>query len=87
VVPVSRTRNNGKPVFENVSRDLLYVDICVAWDGATCTQVKQTPLFGLDQYDYLWSYDNTGARVAQLRFYEVETDSGFTSGDLVCDAS
>ncbi len=90
VVEVSRTRGNGKPVFDNVSRDLLYVDICTNWDltdpsNPVCLQVKQTPLFGLSAYDYLWDYDNNGARVAQLRFYEIETDSGFTSGDLVCD--
>lgn len=87
VVAVSETRGNGKPVFDNVSRDLLYVDICMNWDETTgeCTQVKQTPLFGLDAYEYLWDYNNDGARVAQLRFYEVPTPSGFTSENLVCD--
>jgi len=85
VVAVSKTRGSGKPVFDNVSRDLLYVDICTQWDEDVCTRVKQTPLFGLDAYEYLWDYNNDGARVAQLRFYEVPTDSGFTSDDLVCD--
>lgn len=79
VVAVSRTRGNGKPVFENVSKDLLYVDICTDWEndivGGTCLQMQQTPLFGDSNYDYLWDYENNGARLAQLRFYEVETDT------------
>ena len=84
VVEVTRTRNSGKSVFDNVSKDLLYVDICTEWDGTTCLTVKQTPLFGLDAYDYLWDYDNNGARVAQLRFYEIATNTNYDN-NLICD--
>jgi hypothetical protein len=60
-----------------VSKDLLYVDICTSWSGAvgtsTCEASHRTPLFGDDNYEYSWDYDNRGARVAQLRFYEIET--------------
>lgn len=87
VVAVTRTRNNSKPVFENVSKDLLYVDVCTAWTagvGSTCTTSHQTPLFGDSNYMYAWDYDNTGARVAQLRFYEVPTDTGWSPSGNQC---
>jgi hypothetical protein len=31
-------------------------------------------LFGDDLQDYYWQYDNSGLKVAQLRFYEVTTN-------------
>jgi len=39
-----------------------------------CTNVVQSALFS-DDISYLWSYDNEGLKVAQLRFYEVPTDT------------
>jgi len=79
VSQITITRNaGGPPKFENVSRDLLYVDYCVAWDLVTgeCTDVDQVPLFGEDA-EYFWDYDNFGLKLAQLRFYEVPTDTGW----------
>jgi hypothetical protein len=76
----------GAPKFTNVSKDLLYVDYCTAWDAGpdtipgtaddVCTSVTQTPLFSND-VSYYWSYDNQGLKLAQLRFYEIPTITGF----------
>jgi hypothetical protein len=77
VEPITITRSKGKQTFTNVSKDLLYVDYCAAWDGTTCTTVRQIPLFSED-VEYFWDYDNNGLKVAQLRFYEVPTVTGWT---------
>jgi hypothetical protein len=74
-------RTQGKSTFTNVSKDLLYVDYCLAWDltdplNPVCTSVTQVPLFGQDA-EYFWNYDNNGLKVAQLRFYEVPTAVSF----------
>lgn len=56
-------RDSGQSKFTNVSKDLLYVT-------ATIGGRQQTvPLFDTGLEDYFWQYDNTGLRVAQLRFY------------------
>ena len=84
-------RSKGKPTFENVSKDLLYVDYCAAWDAGAdliigtdddvCTDVDQVPLFGVEAEEFFWDYDNSGLKVAQLRFYEVPTETPWTSND------
>jgi hypothetical protein len=79
-VTVERTKR-GVEKFVNVSQDLLYVDACVEWDTYTgeCLRTDQLPLFSdangntYDDEQYFWQYDNQGLRVAQLRFYDVET--------------
>jgi hypothetical protein len=84
VAPITIERTKGGAAkFVNVSKDLLYVDYCTAWDpGAdlvpgtsddVCTNVDQIALFSNDLISYLWSYDNEGLKLAQLRFYEVPT--------------
>jgi hypothetical protein len=74
VNPIELSRNKGKSTFENVSKDLLYVDYCTLWNlDGTCATVSQISLFSDDSLGYLWSYDNNGLKVAQLRFYEVPT--------------
>jgi len=85
-ITLQRTKS-GVAKFTNVSKDLLYVDYCTAWDAGldgilgtsddVCTSVDQVPLFGDDLLSYFWSYDNQGLRLAQLRFYEVPTDTPF----------
>jgi len=79
VNPITIERTKGKQRFVNVSRDLLYVDYCTAFDATTgaCTSVTQVPLFGVETAQYFWDYDNTGLKLAQLRFYEVPTVTGF----------
>jgi hypothetical protein len=74
VNPITIERTKGKQQFTNVSKDLLYIDYCAAWDAdGVCTDVNQEPLFGNDLLSYLWSYDNEGLKLAQLRFYEIPT--------------
>jgi hypothetical protein len=60
--------NGGK--FENVSRELLYIY------GDFGDGLKKYPLFGDPTYMYYWDYENEGLRLAQLRFYEIPTDTG-----------
>ena len=86
VEPITIERTKGRVAkFENVSKDLLYIDYCTAWDlgldgvlgteDDVCTSVAQAPLFSGDLLSYYWSYDNQGLKLAQLRFYEVATDT------------
>ena len=73
-ITIQRTKG-GVAKFVNVSKNLLFVDYCTAWDAITglCTTFSQTALFSNDLLSYFWSYDNEGLKVAQLRFYEVPT--------------
>lgn len=65
---VVTVRSTGKSKFVNVSSQLLTV--CLDTDGnGTCD--TRVPLFSDSSYSYLWSYDNQGLRLAQLRFYPV----------------
>jgi hypothetical protein len=76
VEPVTVERSKGGVAkFQNVSKDLLYVDVCLAVDATTgaCTQSEEQPLFSDALDDYFWQYDNNGLKLAQLRFYEVPT--------------
>jgi hypothetical protein len=66
---VSLSRGKGKSSFNNVSKELLTVVYDVDGDG----DFDRTPLFGDDEYGYLWDYDNNGLRLAQLRFYDEYT--------------
>ena len=86
VEPITIERTKGSAgKFVNVSKDLLYIDYCTAWAAGTdgvlgttddvCTNVVQSALFSNDLISYLWSYDNEGLKVAQLRFYEVPTNT------------
>ena len=88
VEQIDITRSKGKSTFTNVSKDLLYVDYCVAFtdlndDGEftadECTDVDQIPLFGADAEEYFWDYDNSGLKLAQFRFYEIPTDTGWVN--------
>jgi hypothetical protein len=42
-----------------------------------CTSVDQVPLFSNNTLSYLWSYDNEGLKLAQLRFYELPSTVTF----------
>jgi hypothetical protein len=63
-------REGGRSSFENVSRELLYIYADLDGDG----DIDRVPLFSDDLQDYYWQYDNNGLHLAQLRFYEVQTD-------------
>ena len=78
VEPITVTRGKGKSGFTNVSKDLLYVDYCVEWDlEGDCIDVDQVPLFSDATLGYFWDYDNHGLRLAQMRFYEIATVTGW----------
>jgi hypothetical protein len=64
-------RASGASKFTNVSKALLYVMADVDGDGV----VDRVPLFDERLQDYFWQYDNNGLRLAQLRFYEVPTNT------------
>ncbi len=63
VLTLELKRTTGKQQFENVSKYLLYVYADI---GGTMTRV---PLFSDTLKDYFWDYQNSGLRLAQLRFY------------------
>jgi hypothetical protein len=64
-------RDQGGSKFTNVSKSLLYVIADLDGDGT----VEKVPLFSDTLQDYFWNYDNTGLRLAQLRFYQVATNT------------
>ena len=64
---------SGKPTFDNVSRELLYVYIDT--NGEEAGGKVRVPLFDDSGDSYWWQYDNTGLRLAQLRFYPIATDT------------
>ena len=89
VEPVTLERTKGGVAkFTNVSKDLLYVDYCTAWDAGldgvlgteddVCTNVDQVGLFSDELVSYFWSYGNEGLKLAQFRFYEVPTETPWT---------
>jgi hypothetical protein len=63
-------RSTGKSSFTNVSRQLLSVSADLDGDG----DLERTTLFSSALDDYFWQYDNAGLKLAQLRFYEIQTD-------------
>jgi len=78
VVKVRET-GKGSQKFENVSKELLYIYawVCVDYDegAGVCLEYEymRVPLFSELLEGYLWSVDNNGCKIAQLRFYEVPT--------------
>jgi hypothetical protein len=68
-------RKTGKSVFENVSKQLLFITVCTAWDSVTgaCTAFTHEPLFTQGDQGYFWQYNNYGLKLAQFRFYMGDT--------------
>ncbi len=62
-------RSKGKSSFDNVSKELLYIYADVKGTGT----LQRYPLFDQTLFDYFWNYDNSGLKLAQLRFYQVST--------------
>ena len=63
---VTLKRTSGQSKFTDVSKELL--SVCTAVDlTGTCT--SRVSLFDSSGKDFLWSYDNQGLKLAQLRFY------------------
>lgn len=65
VITLSLNRSNGKQVFENVTKYLLYIYVDLNGDGTA----ERYNLFNDALQDYFWQYDNNGLKLCQLRFY------------------
>jgi hypothetical protein len=63
-------RDKGGSKFDNVTKQLLYVYVDLNGDGTA----ERYPLFSDALVSYFWDYDNHGLKLAQLRFYEIETN-------------
>lgn len=62
-------RRKGKSTFTNVSKELLTLYLDLDGDGS----LERVGLFDEETYQYFWDYDNHGLKLAQLRFYPIET--------------
>lgn len=69
VITLELTRTKGKSRFENVSKELLYIYADVDGDGV----LDRVALFDDSLQGYFWDYDNSGLKIAQLRFYPEPT--------------
>lgn len=63
-------RSFGRQKFTDVSRALLTVYADINGDGVA----ERVGLFDDASWEFFWSYDNSGLKLAQLRFYPIETD-------------
>lgn len=68
---VSLNRLSTPTKFVDVSKQLLQV--CADVDTGDGTDLELVPLFSSLGEDYFWHYENTGLRLAQLRFYPIST--------------
>jgi hypothetical protein len=59
------------PKFIDVSRQLLQV--CADVDVTDATDLELVPIFSSLGENYFWHYENTGLRLAQVRFYPIST--------------
>lgn len=62
-------RSGGRQRFENVSKELLFIEADIDGDGVT----ERVSLFDDALEDFFWQVDNQGLKLAQLRFYPVAT--------------
>lgn len=69
---VEMKRTTGKQKFENVSKELLTLCVWVEDDEEWQRIYLFDPMFE----EYLWQYDNNGAKLVQMRFYYEETCYG-----------
>ncbi len=67
-------RGTGPSKFVNVSKELL--TLCLDGPDVDTLCDTRVGLFDDGSKDYFWQYDNTGLRLAQLRFYEIPTNVG-----------
>ena len=63
------TRTKGKSTFSNVSNELLTISADIDGDG----DIERVPLFDERLQNFLWSVDNNGLRILQMRFIETPT--------------
>ena len=70
IVPLSKVT---PPKFLDVSKQLLQV--CADIDPTLAVNLQLVPIFSSLGTDEFWQYENTGLRLAQLRFYPISTTS------------
>jgi hypothetical protein len=70
VYPMVLVRGYGQSKFDNVTKSLLFIYADLDLDGKN----ERYPLFDDALEDYFWKYQNSGLKLAQLRFYEIETE-------------
>ena len=70
-VSVSLSAHGNDNKFTNVSKQLLYVYADIGGTG----QVQKIPLFSSDLYTFYWEFVNTNLKLAQLRFYQIPTNT------------
>lgn len=58
---------HGKSTFTDVTKQLTTIYADINADG----KMERVGIFDSRLEDYLWSYDNTGLKIAQLRFYSI----------------
>jgi len=64
------SRSSGKPTFTNVTTQLTTLTCASGTTGCPCGSGTCTyEIFDSNFQQFLWQYDNTGLRNAQLRFY------------------
>lgn len=63
-------RSKGKPTWDDVSKELLYLYADLNGDGTA----ERYPLFSSTLQDFYWDYDNAGLKLVQLRFCEIASD-------------
>ena len=71
-----REPGNGKNKFDDVTQELTTVTYCTEVDPGTGECIGKwvtADIFDNDFVNYLWSYENDGVKLLQLRFYLVET--------------
>lgn len=69
------TRTTGKSTFRNVTDELTSLVACYDVDPDPLVEdidCFRYALFRDEFVDWLWAYENTGLRLAQLRFYPIE---------------
>lgn len=64
------SRTFGRQKFTDVSRDLLTVYADLDGDGIA----ERVGLFDDPSWEFFWSYNNDGLKLAQLRFYPIASD-------------
>jgi hypothetical protein len=69
IATLTLERKNGKSTFQNVSKELLYIYADINGDGI----LDRVALFDSALQSYFWDYDNTGLKLAQIRFYDCST--------------
>lgn len=64
-------RTSGKVIFKDVTKELTSLVVCVTDPITLVETCTRYALFDNDFIDWFWQYDNSGLKLAQLRFYPV----------------